>query len=130
MNNKFKKYLGIDWGEVRIGLAIGDSENKIATPFGVVGDIKEISAVIKNEEIDEIIVGEPLAMANSKLNNKEKYLDFIKELKEKFFIPVFAIDERLTSQAADALLGDKKSKAPRDAIAAMLILQSFFDRKA
>jgi putative holliday junction resolvase len=127
MNNKFKKFLGIDWGEVRIGLAIGDSENKIAIPFGVVKSIAEITATIKQEEIDEIIIGEPLSMQSSELKNKEKFLAFVADFK-KINLPIRMIDERLTSKAADALSSDKKNKVSRDAVAAMLILQSFFDK--
>jgi putative holliday junction resolvase len=127
MNNKFKKFLGIDWGEVRIGLAIGNSENRIAIPFGVVKSIAEIAATIKQEDIDEIVVGEPLSMQNSELKNKEKFLIFVDEIK-KINLPIRMIDERLTSKAADALSVDKKNKASRDAVAAMLILQSFFDK--
>ena len=129
MSEKIKKYLGIDWGEVRIGLALGNSENKIATPFNVAKNINEIISVIEDEEIDEIVLGEPLAMADSLLQNKDKYLSFVSELKKKISLPISTIDERLTSKAADALSGDKKTKAPRDAVAAMLILQSFLDRE-
>jgi putative holliday junction resolvase len=127
MSENIKKYLGIDWGEVRIGLAIGDSENKIAIPFGVVKSIAEITTTIKQEDIDEIVVGEPLSMQNSELKNKKEFLAFVDEIK-KINLPIRTIDERLTSKAADALSADKKNKAPRDAVAAMLILQSFFDK--
>lgn len=129
MSDKIKKYLGMDWGEVRIGLALGDSENKIAIPFSVVGSLDEILVMVKEEEINEIIIGEPLAMQNSELVNKEKYLAFLSELKIKINLPVRTFDERLSSKAADALAGDKKNKAPRDAVAAMLILQAFFDKE-
>jgi len=130
MSKEFKKYLGIDWGEVRIGLALGDGENKLATPFCVVKNIDEILEIIAEEEIDEVVIGEPLAMVNSELINKEKYLSFLEELKIKTNLPVKTLDERLSSKAADALSGDKKTKAPRDAIAAMLILQSFLDKES
>jgi putative holliday junction resolvase len=128
MSENIRKYLGIDWGEVRIGLAVGDSENKLATPFGVAKNIEEILAVVMSEKIDEIVIGEPLAMSNSELINKEKYLFFLEEIKDKTKLPVRTFDERLSSKAADALFGDKKNKASRDAVAAMLILQSFFDK--
>jgi len=68
-----------------------------------------------------------LAM-NGDLTNKDKYLFFLEELRAEVDLPVKAFDERLSSKAADALSGDKKTKASRDAVAAMLILQSFFDR--
>jgi putative holliday junction resolvase len=129
MSEPTKKYLGIDWGEVRIGLAIGDSETKIATPLSVAGDVDEIMEIAGKENIDMIVIGEPLAMGNSELINKKKYLVFIDEVKSKTNLSVVTVDERLSSKAADALVGDKKSKAPRDAIAAMIILQSYFDLK-
>lgn len=128
MSEEFKKYLAIDWGEVRIGLAMGDSETKIATPFGIAKDVNEILKVISEEEIDEVVIGEPLSMKNSKLINKEDFSSFLNELKNKTKISITLIDERLSSKAADALIGEKKDKAERDAIAAMIILQDYFDR--
>ncbi|MFH1773237.1 MAG: Holliday junction resolvase RuvX [Patescibacteria group bacterium] len=130
-NLKFKiiKYLGVDWGEKRIGLAIGDSETKIAIPFKVVQNMDELIKVIETEKIDQIIVGQPLSIANYKLQiTNEKYIEFIKDLKSKTNLLIKLIDERLSSKAADALVGNKKTKAPRDTVAAMLILQSYLDK--
>jgi putative Holliday junction resolvase len=123
------KYLGIDWGEKRIGLALGDSETGIATPFKVVSGVDEIIKIIKSEEINIVVVGKPVSITNYKLQitNKE-FNDFIGKLKEKTNIPVKFFDERLSSKAADALSGDKKTKAARDAVAAMIILQSYLDK--
>ncbi|MCG2700876.1 Holliday junction resolvase RuvX [Candidatus Parcubacteria bacterium] len=121
-----KKYLGIDWGEKRIGLALGDSETKIATPFNVAGSIKEIIKIIKEEKIDAIILGKPVKMSgNEKLS--DEFIKFIDLLKDELIIPIKLVDERLSSKAADALVGDRKTKAPRDSVAAMLILQSYLD---
>jgi putative Holliday junction resolvase len=127
MVNNPKKYLGIDWGEKRIGLALGDSETKLATPYKTIASGKEVLDVILEEGIDEIIVGKPI-----KMSGEEKYLDefnnFITDLKNDLAIPVILVDERLSSKAADALVGNKKTKAGRDEIAAMLILQSYLDK--
>ncbi|PIR13469.1 Holliday junction resolvase RuvX [Candidatus Falkowbacteria bacterium CG11_big_fil_rev_8_21_14_0_20_39_10] len=128
MNQEVEKYLGVDWGEIRIGLALADSETKLATPFRVAKSLKEVLAAIKEEEIDKIIIGAPKKMFDSKLRMSNDYLKFLDLLKSKVKIPVVEVDERLSSQAADSLVGDKKTKAPRDALAAMLILQSFLDR--
>ncbi|MEK7557586.1 MAG: Holliday junction resolvase RuvX [Patescibacteria group bacterium] len=127
MNNTLeKKYLGIDWGEKRIGLAVGDSETKIAIPFKTVKNIEEVLQVIVDEEINIIIVGKPLSIVNYKLQiTNEKYNKFIKDLKDKSNLQIELIDERLSSKAADALIGDKKVKAKRDEVAAMLILQLY-----
>lgn len=128
MSQGVKIYLGIDWGEARIGLAIGDSENKIATPYGVALTYEEALKVIKEERIDKIVIGKPIKMQGDHLALQKEYLVFLDTLKKQAGIPIISVDERLTSKAADALKGDKKTKASRDAIAAMLILQSYFDR--
>ena len=128
LNNQTKRYIGIDWGLSRIGLALGDDETKISTPFKVVSNIKDILKTIKEEEIDIIVLGSPLKMSGADdLNNN--FLKFKNNLEKKIDIPIEFIDERLTSKAADALSGDKKNKASRDALAAMIILQSYFDKK-
>ena len=125
-----KKYLGIDWGEARIGLALADSETKIATPFKVVGSLSEVLNLITEEKIDVAIVGKPVSIADYKLQIKnDKFNDFLKNLEQRSGVKVELVDERLTSKAADALVGSKKTKASRDAVAAMLILQSYLDRK-
>lgn len=131
-------YLGVDWGEKRIGLALADSETKIATPFKVVGNLQEVMAEIKKEEIDVIVVGKPLPIFNFSAKGgsvsggqfpiSKQFGEFIKLLKKKINIPVEMADERLSSKAADALSGTKKTKAPRDAVAAMLILQGHLDK--
>ncbi|MFH1822238.1 MAG: Holliday junction resolvase RuvX [Patescibacteria group bacterium] len=128
IKNKFIKYLGIDWGSKRIGLAIGHSETGLATPYKVVGNMDEIVDIIKSEEINEVIIGEPLKMENSKIKVQSDFLDFLSDLKRKINISVITFDERLTSKSADKLSKDKKNKAPRDAIAAMLILQTYLDK--
>lgn len=122
-------YLGIDWGEKRIGLALGDSETKIASPFKVVARLEDVLNVIKDEDIDVVILGKPVRIMNYELGITNKdYNKFVLDLKNKSAAEVVLIDERLSSKAADALLGDKKTKASRDALAAMLILQSYLDR--
>ncbi|MEK7203313.1 MAG: Holliday junction resolvase RuvX [Patescibacteria group bacterium] len=122
------KYLGIDWGEKRIGLALADSETKMATPFKVVGNLEEILQAIDDKKIDKIIVGEPRSIANYEFQivNK-KYNKFIKDLKDKTNLQIESVDERLSSKAVDALVSGKKVKAQRDAVAAMLILQLYLD---
>lgn len=123
------KYLGIDWGEKRIGLALGDDEIKIASPFKVAGKLDEIIKIIKDEEIEAVIIGKPKPITAVKYKMSKEYGFFLNELREKAGVQIYIIDERLTSKAADALVGDKKTKAPRDAVAAMIILQSWFDKK-
>ena len=122
-----KKYLGIDWGEARIGLSLGDNVLNIATPHEVVSSVDEVIDVIKKEDIDEIVLGHPLSLGVGEERFHEDYLDFSEKLKKATPIKINSFDERLSSKAADALLGNKKTKAPRDALAAMIILQGYLD---
>lgn len=122
------KYLGIDWGEARIGLALGDSEIKIATPLTTVSSLLDVLNVINEEKIDTAVLGIPFQTANSGFPLSIQFNNFFDELKSKIKVPIETIDERLSSKAADALEGNKKTKAGRDEIAAMLILQNYLDR--
>lgn len=122
-----KIFLGLDWGKKRIGMSLGDDETKIASPFGVAKSLKEVLNVVKAEEIDEVVIGKPCGMSNVEFQVSGEYNDFLNALRSKINIPVFEFDERLSSKAADARVGDKKTKAGRDEVAAMIILQDYFD---
>lgn len=128
MTKKNKKYLGIDWGEKRIGLSLGDSETGMVLPYKTIMSPKEIFSVISEEGIDEIVIGQPIKMSGEKFFLSE-FNNFVSDIKAKLKIPVSLHDERLSSKAADALIGEKKIKAGRDEIAATLILQSYLDKK-
>ena len=109
-------------------MALGDSETKVAMPFRTAGDMAELVKVVKGEEIDVVVVGRPVSISNFQFPISKQFEKFVDELKSKTNIPVELIDERLSSKAADALPGDKKTKAGRDEIAAMLILQIYLDK--
>lgn len=120
-----KFYLGVDWGEKRIGLALADSETRLAIPFKTVASLKELTEVIKEEEIDILVVGKPIKMKGEEEGLNPLFLDFLEKLKIKLSeLKIELVDERLTSKQADKLPGDKKTKASRDEIAATLILQT------
>lgn len=121
-----KKYLGIDWGEKRIGLALADEETSLALPFKTVSNMNELLQVIEEEEIDIIVIGSPKKMSGEAANNPD-WLSFVGELERKSGKKLEFLDERLSSLAADALSGEKKDKAERDEIAATIILQDYLD---
>ncbi|MFA5131285.1 MAG: Holliday junction resolvase RuvX [Patescibacteria group bacterium] len=121
-----KKYIGVDWGEKRIGLALADEETSLALPFKTVASLNELLAVIEEEEIDVVVIGSPKKMSGAAANNPA-WLDFVEKLREKSGKTVELLDERLSSLAADALSGEKKDKAERDEIAATIILQDYLD---
>ncbi len=123
-----KKYLGIDWGEARIGLAVGDNTVKLATPRGVVKDLEGVVRVVIEDEIDELVVGEPRSLQGSTKHFSPAFQEFKSQLETIVSKPINYLDERFTTRAALALEGSKKEKAPQDAVAAMLILQAFLDK--
>jgi putative Holliday junction resolvase len=122
-----KKYLGVDWGEKRIGLALADSETEIALPLATVGTLAEVLRVIEKEGVTDIVVGRPVKMSGAMADN-QAWKEFVRLLEERTAQPVVFFDERLSSLAADALNGTDKEKAPRDEVAATIILQDYLDR--
>lgn len=135
-------YLGVDWGERRIGLAYGD-EVGVATPLpAAVGPTKKarfahIDEVIRERRIERIVVGYPLNM-NGSVGFKAREVDrFIAELEGRFGLPVIRVDERLTSQVAEAGMRaaggrsgrDERRKGTLDSRAAAVILQDYLEQE-
>jgi putative holliday junction resolvase len=128
MDQELKIYLGVDWGAKRIGLALGDSETKMATPFKTVSGVHDLVETATEEKADVLVIGQPVKMRGIKDGLAPEYLEFIEELKSK--LPdkeIILVDERLSSKAADALPGGDL-KASRDEVAAMILLQEYLDR--
>jgi putative Holliday junction resolvase len=121
-----QQYLGVDWGEKRIGLALADIETRMALPFITVPDLRSLLAIIKAENIGLLVIGSPRKMAGAEASNP-LFLSFLQALKAQSSVPVVEIDERLSSKAADALSGAKRDKAGRDEIAAAIFLQNYLD---
>ncbi len=140
------KFLGIDYGTKRIGIAISDEESMLAFPKEIVANdpnsFKKIGEIIKTENISEIVVGESVDFSG-KLNVLSARIEiFIKELQNKFELPVHKQKEFLTSVEARNSRDTKKNlsqsqahsklkqiKSGRiDASAAALILQRYLDK--
>ena len=136
-----KKILAIDFGVKRIGLAIGDSESSIATPFKTIKNngyencsIK-ISEIVKEWGINLIVLGKPEIYSDQEVNKQIN--NFGKILKKNLNIDVIFYNEDYSSNSAQAELamqmqaGRKKkvNKAEIDRIAATLILQSYFENE-
>ena len=135
------KVLSIDFGEKRIGLAIGDTESKIASPLktisniGSVENFNAIDLIAKEWSISRIIIGMPNIYDKQEINKKIK--NFGKTLKNKLNLDVIFYNEDFSSNQAQADLamqmraGRKKkiNKEEIDRIAAALILQSYFENE-
>lgn len=133
------RYLGIDYGAKRVGLAFGD-EVGVATPLPAVlepaGEARwaKIGEVVKARRAAEFVVGYPFNMDGS-VGFKAKEVDaFVAELQTRFGLPVHLVDETLTSYAAEASIKKKNLRSVRDtgqidSRAATIILQDFLDQK-
>ena len=134
--------LGLDLGSKTLGIAISDYTCTVAsvlTTLRFESDdydslIEPLSKIIKDEEIDKIILGFPKNMDNTIGKRAEITLEFKKKLEDSFGLEVVMEDERLTSVISNKVLIEadmsrKKRKKKVDGIAAVLILQSYLDRK-
>lgn len=132
------RYLGLDLGTKTLGMAISDKTGTIAHVLKVVHfkmndyriALEETLKVIEEYSITKIALGLPKNMDNSLGFASSRSLEFKKMLEEKIDIPVFLIDERLTTMEAEAILisGDlsrKKRKKVIDGVAAQIILETF-----
>lgn len=134
------RILAIDYGTKRVGLAVTDPNNIIATALDTV-HAKDVLDYLKKytarESVSCFVVGEPRQMNNMPSEITPAIDQFIRTLKKNFpEIPVERMDERFTSKmAADAILQsglkkkDRQNKAITDQVSAVLILQSFMATK-
>ena len=127
------RYLGIDYGDKKIGLAFGDSGVGVAVPLDVIKNTEaihqEIADRIKSEAIDEVVVGVPLSTVEGPQSPQlEKTRQFIQQLRHVVSIPIHEEDERYTTVESIRLQREEGAEAEDDALAAMLILQAYFDQ--
>ncbi len=134
------RYLGIDHGSKRLGLAVGDTDMNMATPLKQLdssgtpqGDAVQLRPLVKEYGIDAIVIGLPINMDDTEGDQAKLVRKYGEALAKELGLPLEFWDERLSSAAADSLLDEreeltmKKRKARRDALAARTILQGFLD---
>ncbi|MHC4115045.1 MAG: Holliday junction resolvase RuvX [Planctomycetota bacterium] len=133
------RYLAIDYGIKRTGLAICDQLETIASPLAVIeagGEvlIKKIAEIIKAEDVKAIVLGLPLNMDHSHGSQAKLVLQFAEQLKKALEIPTYFQDERLSTFGAEEKIAaegltTKKKKKRLDAIAAAEILEAWLKQK-
>ena len=135
--------MGLDVGEVRIGLASGDTDSHIAVPVGALErttldeDLRQLGEYARERGADLFVVGMPLSMNGRFGPQAEVTQAFVDDLRAALAIEVVTVDERLTSVEAERLIrerpGPQRGRRPRpekgaiDAGAAALILQTWLD---
>lgn len=134
-----KKFIGLDIGDVRIGVAKSDPLGILATSLEVidrnkVDPINRLKEIISDEGTRKIVVGIPKSLDGSKKRQVEKVEEFVNCMKEKIEnIEIFFVDERYTTTEAEKYLktySKKNGKERRkvvDMVAASIILQTYLD---
>ena len=135
------RYLGIDVGRARIGVALADEVLRTARPLHVLqrrGDVPDLAAlaeVAAEYEVVQAVVGLPLNMDGSEGPSAEFARRFAAKLAEALDVPVVLQDERLSTFEAETRLRERglsarDQRASIDAEAAAVILQDWLDRSA
>ena len=136
-----KRYLALDIGDVRIGVARSDLMGIIATPFETINrnkvkSVKRIAELCKENNTTSIVVGIPKSLDGEEKRQAEKVREYIEKLKKEIEnLEIIEIDERFSTVIADNILKDlnkngaiEKRKVV-DKVAASIILQTYLDMK-
>ncbi len=141
------RFLGLDVGDRRVGVAFGDAEVRIATPVDVVTrvsddeDARAIGKSVREYDIAQLIVGLPRNMDGTTGAQAASVVTYAEKIARAVDLPVIFWDERLTTmeamrrihpadastQKSPSLRRSKKSRRTLDAIAAAVILQDYMD---
>lgn len=133
--------LGIDFGQKRIGLAIGQTLSCLANPLKVLNNNpsfwSDLDQLINEWNVSQIVIGLPLDMNGEEQEITRQVKNFSKKVIKHTQLPAHLVDERLSSYEAErnfaesrsADLSKAKDKSQIDAMAAQIILQSWFDQR-
>lgn len=137
---QYKRKMGIDYGDKRIGVAFSDLLGMLASPYEVYqnndqkSSLEHLIKLCKEKEVDEIIIGYPLNMQGEENERTKLTKEFGEKLKKLSGLPVYYQDERLSSFEAEELLKAKgmnweKRKEVLDMFSAQIILQDYLNNK-
>ncbi len=124
------KYLGIDYGEKRVGIAISDVEGKVAFPKIVLENntdlMQKISDLINESKVEAVVIGESKDYKGGDNKISPKIISFKRELSSIVKLPIFLEPEFMTSMQVEKTFGKTDML---DASAASIILQTFMDKE-
>ena len=135
------RYLGLDLGTRTLGVSMSDSSGLIARSYTVIRHnnapdflLEEVEKIVREEHVEALVLGYPKNMNNTIGPRAEASIAFQKQLEEKLGLPVYLEDERLSTKEAENILiqGNmrrNKRKKVIDAVAAVIILQEFMDKR-
>jgi len=134
-----KELLGLDIGDIRVGLALATEEGRLAKAFDTYSRKdgqaeKKIIDLLKDRGISSIIAGMPLSEDNQTNEQCSRVLNFCRRLRRRVNVTIVFVDEYLSSLEAKDLLGLSpeqerlaRKKGSIDAVSAALILQAYLD---
>ena len=131
------RILGLDLGDVRIGVAISDADRRLALPLGTVhtgapSDLRAIASLVREHEVTLVVVGHPLLLSG-KAGARARHAEAFAEALGGFLgMPVVLHDERLTTVEADRALREagasgRDRRRVVDRSAAAILLQAYLD---
>ena len=132
--------LGFDFGTKRIGVAVGETVTRIASPLAAIeGEANEqrfaaIARIVDEWKPTLLVVGRPRHGDGSAHEVARLAEKFARRLRERYKLPIAFVDETLSSATAESELRGRRTRAPKpgdiDAMAATIILQSYLDAPA
>ena len=138
MENSYYRVMALDYGDVRIGIALSDITGFLASGYenytrkSLDEDCRHIAEIADNNNVKIIVLGLPLNMDGTEGVRVEKTREFADELMKYTSCKIEYLDERLTSVSAEKILisadvSRKKRKAVLDKLSATIILQDYLD---
>ncbi len=134
------RYLGLDIGARRVGVAVANSELRLATPLAVIErstldeDVRRIQSLVDEYDVESIVVGLPQGLNGSLGAQAQTVMDYVEQLRSQLHLPFEFFDERYSTATAlarrrQAGITDKRGRATIDAVAAAVILQDYLDAR-
>lgn len=132
------RYLALDVGNKRVGVAVGSNERRIATPLTVMQrvtieqDVAALQKLIHEYDVEQLVVGLPRNTNNTESDQEKLTRSYIEQLQPALGLPITYFDERYSTATAmehqrSRGLSEKRGRATLDANAAAVILQEFLD---
>ncbi len=132
--------LALDYGEKRVGLAVGNSTLKTSTPIKSIMNkdrtslLTDLKKIIFEYEIKIILIGHPINMNDTKSPLSKKVVKFMNKIKAETGLETKLVDERLTSFESEEMLKDihtdyKKRKKFIDSLSAHILLTDYLEQK-
>lgn len=137
MSSRPVTLLAFDYGDLRIGIAVGQTVTATASPLMSVRvrdrrpDWNTISRVVRTWEPDALVVGLPYNMDGTEQETTRSARRFGRQLHGRFSLPVHLVDERLTTREAKSRLAEQGNPCgDDDPVAAQVILEGWFSEQA